>query len=56
MTCLRVKRDLLISILYLASLPYVPVIESLSDPAKSAIIKVPNGVSDSLKVLIKHNA
>ena len=35
MTCLRVKRDLLISILYLANLPYVPVIESRSDPAKS---------------------
>lgn len=35
MTCLKVKRDLLISILYLASLPSVPVIESLSDPAKS---------------------
>jgi hypothetical protein len=35
MTCLKVNRDLLISILYFASLPYVPVIESRYDPARS---------------------
>lgn len=35
MTCLRVKSDLFISILSLASLPSVPVMESRSEPARS---------------------
>ncbi len=35
MTCLNVNSDLLMSILYLANLPYVPVIPILYDPAKS---------------------
>lgn len=35
MTCLRVNSDLLMSMLYLASLPSLPVKAVLSDPAKS---------------------
>ena len=35
MTCRKVKRDLLMSMLYLASLPYVPVIDNRSEPARS---------------------
>jgi hypothetical protein len=35
MTCLRANRDLLMSMLYLASFPSVPVIPILSEPAKS---------------------
>lgn len=35
MTCLKVNRDLFISILYFANFPYVPVIPILSEPAKS---------------------
>ena len=34
-TCLKVNKDLLISMLYLANFPYVPVMPILYDPAKS---------------------
>lgn len=34
-TCLKVKSDLLISMLYFANFPYVPVNPILSEPAKS---------------------